>query len=170
VVAEIGALAEEGLAAQMNVADHGSVEAAVFRSITFTGGGLDVLVNCARVIQPSLRGDRRTNWRLQLEVNLRALLRALESLTPWGRASGPTCSTCAPPSARGGPLAAAYNASQQGLRGFSSALSLDLRLPGIRVTTVFSPPRGLSGPARDGGRGHLQGLPGGDGGRGRRHG
>ena len=33
----------------MNVRDHGSVEAAVYRAVEFTGGALDVLVNNAGV-------------------------------------------------------------------------------------------------------------------------
>jgi NAD(P)-dependent dehydrogenase (short-subunit alcohol dehydrogenase family) len=145
VVAEIGALGGEGLAAQMNVADHGSVEAAVFRSITFTGGGLDVLVNCARVIQPKPFGETDvTNWRLQLEVNLYGpFFVTLESLDALGESErAHVFNVCAPEARAAGPSQLAYSASQQGLRGFSSALGLDFASQGIRVTTVFSPAKG----------------------------
>ena len=49
---------------------------------------------------------------------------------------------CAPEARAAGPALLAYNASQQGLRGFSSALGLDFASQGIRVTTVFSPAKG----------------------------
>ena len=42
VVAEIDAAGGKGRAQQANVADHGSVEAAVYRAVEFLGGALDV--------------------------------------------------------------------------------------------------------------------------------
>ena len=49
VAAEIEAAGGRGLAAQMNVRDFGSVEAAVYRAIEWAGGTLDVLVNNAGI-------------------------------------------------------------------------------------------------------------------------
>jgi NAD(P)-dependent dehydrogenase (short-subunit alcohol dehydrogenase family) len=151
VVAEIAAAGGEGLAAQMNVADHGSVEAAVFRAVTFTGGGLDVLVNCARVLQPKPIGDTDvTSWRLQLEVNLYGpFLVTLETLDALRESErGHVFNVCAPAAREAGPSLLAYSASQHGLRGFSSALGQDFAPEGIRVTTVFQRAQG-GGPAAE---------------------
>src|SRR5262245_24654442 len=49
VVAEVEKAGGKGLAAQMDVREQGSVEAAVWRALEFCGGTLDVLVNNAGV-------------------------------------------------------------------------------------------------------------------------
>src|SRR6187399_2290012 len=49
VVAEIDAAGGKGRAQQADVTDHGSVEGAVYRSVEFLGGAIDVLVNNAGV-------------------------------------------------------------------------------------------------------------------------
>src|SRR4029077_9063146 len=71
VVAEINQAGGLGRAQQVNVADHGSVEAAVYRAVEFTGGALDVLVNNAGVfdIKPFAQLDLAT-WTRHVEVNL----------------------------------------------------------------------------------------------------
>lgn len=139
VVAEIGAAGGEGLAAQMNVSDFGSVEAAVYRALQFTGGGLDVLINNAGVfeVKPFDKMDSQT-WSRHIDVNLSGpfyvTLEALEGLEASDRAhifhigsrAGQT----------GFPGNTAYCASKYGLRGFADALRIDLRDRGIRVTTV----------------------------------
>src|SRR5262245_856674 len=71
VVKEIEAAGGSARAQQMNVGDHGSVEAAVWRAVEFTGGALDVLVNNAGVfaVKPFEKLDLAT-WRKHIEVNL----------------------------------------------------------------------------------------------------
>src|SRR5215475_11220342 len=71
VVKEIEAAGGKGRAAQMNVGDHGSVEAAVWRAVEFTGGALDILVNAAGTFDPKpiAKLDLAT-WRRHVEVNL----------------------------------------------------------------------------------------------------
>ncbi len=140
VVAEIEAAGGEGLAAQMNVGDFGSVEAAVYRALQFTGGGLDVLVNNAGVfdVKPFDRMDAQT-WNRHIDVNLNGpfyvTLEALEGLEESDRAHIFHIGSRA--GRVGFPGNTAYCASKYGLRGFADALRLDLGDRGIRVTTVY---------------------------------
>jgi len=141
-VADIEAAGGQGLAAQMNVAEHGSVEAAVFRALTFTGGGLDVLVHSAGVMaaQPFGKTDVAT-WNRHVGVNLSGpffvTLETLSGLEESERAH--VFHVCAPAGREARPGMAAYCATQHGLRGLSEALRLDLG-PAIKVTTVYPRP------------------------------
>ena len=71
VVGEIEAAGGLGEACQVNLRDHGSLEAAVFRAVDFFGGATDVVVNCAGTIQfaPFDEGDLDT-WERFLAVHL----------------------------------------------------------------------------------------------------
>ncbi|MEM7309464.1 MAG: SDR family oxidoreductase [Planctomycetota bacterium] len=140
VVAEIEAAGGEGLAAPMNVVDHGSVEAAVYRALQFTGGALDVLVNNAGAFE--LSPFERMNpqaWTRILDVNLNGpflvTLEALEGLEESERAH--VFNICSDAGRQGYERATAYCASKYGLRGFGDALRKDLSGQGVRVTTVF---------------------------------
>lgn len=139
-VAEIGQAGGEGLAAQMNVSDFGSIEAAIYRALQFTGGGLDVLVNNAGVfdVKPFARMDQAT-WDRHIQVNLSGpflvTMEAMEGLEESERAH--IFNICSNAGRQGYPGNTAYCASKYGLRGFSDALRLDLADQGIRVTTVF---------------------------------
>src|SRR4029077_17104667 len=71
VVKEIEAAGGQGRAQQMNVGDHGSVEAARCRAVEFTGGAPDVLVNAACVFDPKPFAKLDVaSWRRHVEVNL----------------------------------------------------------------------------------------------------
>jgi NAD(P)-dependent dehydrogenase (short-subunit alcohol dehydrogenase family) len=148
VVAEIGAAGGEGLAAQVNVSDYGSIEAAVFRALQFTGGALDVLVNCAGVGE-SVAFDKldAATWNRHLEVNLSGpclvTLEALEGLEESER--GHVFNLCATAARTPAPGSTALAASKAGLQGFGRALAIDLGTSGIRVATVFPP----AGPAKE---------------------
>jgi len=140
VVKEIAAAGGKGRAQQMNVADHGSVEAGVFRAVEFTGGALDLLVNCAGVfdVKPFPSMDVAT-WKRNIEVNLSGpfyvTLEALDALLAGDR---PHVVNVASVAARQPfPGNSAYCASKYGLRGFSDAIRLDLKDKGVRVTTVY---------------------------------
>jgi NAD(P)-dependent dehydrogenase (short-subunit alcohol dehydrogenase family) len=143
VVKEIEAAGGKGRAQQMNVGDHGSVEAAVWRALEFTGGALDVLVNNAGAfaVKPFAKLDLAT-WRRHVEVNLDGAFyvtsEALEALLAGTRPHLFNVSSIA--GRRGFPGNVAYSATKYGLRGFSDALREDLRSDGIRVSTVYPGP------------------------------
>jgi NAD(P)-dependent dehydrogenase (short-subunit alcohol dehydrogenase family) len=152
VVAEIDAAGGEGLAAQMNVGDYGSVEAAVYRALQFTGGALDVLVNCAGVREdvPFGKLDLAT-WSRHVDVNLTgAFLVALEALEGLEEGSTPhVFHVCAPATDAPRASSAAFLATKQGLRGLSDAMRVDLADADIRVSAVFPAADGAAavGPA-----------------------
>ncbi|MED6334474.1 MAG: SDR family oxidoreductase [Planctomycetota bacterium] len=143
VVAEIAAAGGQGLAAQMNVRDRGSVEAAVWRSNQFTGEVLDVVVNNAGVfdVVPLTELDDET-WERNIEVNLRGAWyvtgEVLDALSDGER---PHLFNIASIAARQGfANTAAYCASKYGLRGLGDALREEWREEGIRVSTVYPGP------------------------------
>lgn len=140
VVAEINQAGGLGRAQQVNVADHGSVEAAVYRAVEFTGGALDILVNNAGVfdIKPFAQLDLAT-WKRHIEVNLNGpyfvTSEALDALMQGERAHIFNVSSVA--GKRAFPGEVAYCTTKYGLRGFSDALREDLRSKKIRVSTVY---------------------------------
>ena len=140
LVKEIAAAGGSASAQQMNVADHGSVEAAVWRAVEFTGGAIDVLVNNAGVfdIKPFDKMDIAT-WRRHIEVNLNGPFfvahEALDALFESERAHIFNIASVA--ARQPYPGNTAYCASKYGLRGFSDALRLDLAARKIRVSTVY---------------------------------
>jgi len=143
VVSEIVAAGGQGLAAQVNVRDHGSVEAAVWRAVDFCGGALDLLVNNAGVfdVVPFDQLDLAT-WRKHVEVHLDGTFyvtkECLDALLESGRGHIVNIASVAARQAFPGNVA--YCATKYGLRGFSDALRLDLAPKGIRVTTVYPGP------------------------------
>jgi NAD(P)-dependent dehydrogenase (short-subunit alcohol dehydrogenase family) len=143
VVKEIDAAGGQGRAQQMNVGDQGSVEAAVWRAVEFTGGALDVLVNNAGVfaVKPFAKLDLAT-WRKHVEVNLDGPFyvtsEALEALLAGSRPHVFNISSVA--GKRGYPGGVAYCATKYGVRGFSDALREDVRAQKIRVSTVYPGP------------------------------
>ena len=140
VVAEIDEAGGKGLAAQMNVTDLGSVEAAVWRATEFTGGPIDVLVNNAGVFDViPFDKMRHKAWSKIIDVNLTgAYYVTQESLGALEEGERPVVINVASGAAkRGFPGNTAYCASKYGLKGFGDALRLDLAEKGIRVVTVY---------------------------------
>lgn len=140
VVEEINAAGGQGHAAQMNVEDHGSVEAAVWRATEFTGGPLDVIVNNAGVFeQATLEDTTLESWDRMLGVNLTGpfwvMSEAIHALEEGDKKHVFNISSVA--GKQGFPLGTAYCASKYGLRGFSDALREELTERGIRVTTIY---------------------------------
>jgi len=140
VVAEIEAAGGKGRAAQANVADHGSVEAAVYRAVEFLGGAIDVLVNNAGVweMKPFEKLDV-ASFKRHLEINLLGPFyvtsEALDALLESERAHIFNIASVA--ARQPFPGNVAYCASKYGLRGFGDALRLDLEARKIRVSTVY---------------------------------
>jgi NAD(P)-dependent dehydrogenase (short-subunit alcohol dehydrogenase family) len=143
VVAEIQKAGGQGRAQQLDVADEGSVEAAVWRAVEFLGGAIDVLVNNAGVfeIKPFDRMDVAT-WQRHIGVNLLGpFLVTLEALEPLLAGRRPHVFNIASIAARQGFAGnTAYCASKYGLRGFGDALREDLHAQGVRVSTVYPGP------------------------------
>ena len=142
VAKEIDEAGGQGLAANMNVVDHGSVEAAVWRAVEFMDNGIDVLINNAGTFDSKPFDKLRpSDWTNMIDVNLTGpALVTMEALDYMEDAERPQiiniASTAAQQGYAGG---AAYCASKWGLRGFSEALRLDLADQGFRVTTVYPP-------------------------------
>ncbi|MBI5362778.1 MAG: SDR family oxidoreductase [Planctomycetes bacterium] len=143
VVIEIGKAGGQGRAQQMNVADHSSVEGAVWRAVEFLGGAIDVLVNDAGVfdVKPFAEMDLKV-WQRNLEVNLSGpFFVTLEALEPLLDGERRHVFNIASVAARKGFAGnTAYCASKYGLRGFSDALREELRPKGVRVSTVYPGP------------------------------
>ena len=143
VVAEIEAAGGKGLAAQMNVTDLGSVEAAVWRATEFTEGPIDVLINNAGVfdVVPFDKMGHKA-WSKMIDVNLTGPYYVTqESLGALEEGERPVVINVASGAAKQGfPGNTAYCASKYGLKGFGDALRIDLAEKGIRVVTVY--PRG----------------------------
>ena len=151
VVAEIEAAGGKGLAAQMNVTDLGSVEAAVWRATEFTEGPIDVLINNAGVfdVVPFEKMGHKA-WSKMIDVNLTgAYYVTQESLGALEEGERPVIINVASGAAKQGfPGNTAYCASKYGLKGFGDALRIDLAEKGVRVVTVY--PRGTDTTIFDG--------------------
>ena len=151
VVAEIDAAGGKGLAAQMNVTDLGSVEAAVWRATEFTGGPIDVLINNAGVFDviPFDKMGHKA-WSKMIDVNLTGPYYVTqESLNALEEGERTVVINVASGAARQGfPGNTAYCASKYGLKGFGDALRIDLAEKDIRVVTVY--PRGTDTTIFDG--------------------
>lgn len=142
VAKEIDEAGGQGLAANMNVVDHGSVEAAVWRAVEFMDNGIDVLINNAGIFDSKPFDKVRPNdWQNMLDVNLTGpALVTMEALDYMEDAERPQIINIASTAAQQGYAGGvAYCASKWGLRGFSEALRLDLADQGFRVTTVYPP-------------------------------
>jgi 3-oxoacyl-[acyl-carrier protein] reductase len=143
VVAEINAAGGQGLPSQVNVRDHGSVEAAIWRGTQFTGGALDVLVNNAGVFQPKPIGEMDlATWERHIEVNLNgAFYVTREAEEALEQGERPHVFNIASMAARQGFADnTAYCAGKYGLRGSGDALREEWRKKGIRVSTVYPGP------------------------------
>ena len=143
VAKEIEGAGGRGLAAQMDLRDLGSVEAAVYRAIEWAGGTLDVLVNNAGVFDVVPFDELRVeDFCRMLQVNLTGPVivttEALAALKESEQAHVFNIASVAGKQGFAG--GTAYCASKYGLRGFSDALREDLRGRRIRVSTVYPGP------------------------------
>ena len=135
------------MAAQMDVRDYGSVEAAAWRAIQFLGDQVDVLVNNAGVFETApIEKLEIAKWHWMFEVNTHGPMyvtkECLDALLAAPRAHVFNIASVA--GRRGFPGNAAYCASKYALRGFGDALREDLRPRGVRVSTVYPGPTDTS--------------------------
>lgn len=142
VAAECEKLGGAGLAANLNVADHGSIEAAIWRAQEFLGGSIEVLVNNAGVFNlKDFAKCKPADLSYQLDVNLSgAIMVTMEAMDYLEEAENPHVINIASVAAKQGfPGSAIYCATKYGLRGFSDGLREDCKEDGFRVTTVYPP-------------------------------
>lgn len=138
-VVEIEKAGGQGEACQANLRDHGSLEAAVYRAVDFFGGSMDVLVNCAGLVEfaPFDEVDMAT-WERFLEVNLtgpyHVLAESLPALKESSRAHVFNIGALLSDQPMEG--SALLAATKAGIAGFGAALAKDLASDSIRVTTV----------------------------------
>ena len=128
----------EALPIEIDITDHGKVEAAM-AEITGQFGGLHNLVNNAGVmLLGSVEGWDISQWRQMLDVNLMGLLYCTREALPLIRDSGGghivNVSSVAGRTANFG--SAVYNMTKWGVTGFSEALRQEAMNSGIRVTCV----------------------------------
>lgn len=139
MVTEIEKAGGKGEACQANLRDHGSLEAAVFRAVDFFGGAMDVLVNCAGLVEfASFDEIDMATWERFLEVNLTGPYHVLaESLPALKESDRPHVfnvgALLTDEPMEGSALLAA---TKSGIAGFGEALAKDLANDSIRVTTV----------------------------------
>ena len=140
VVGEIEAAGGRGLATQMDLCDHGSIEAAAYRAVDFFGDEMDVLVNNAGVfdLRPFEETDLGT-WERLLEVNLTGAFTVTQESLAALKASprGHVFNISSVAGRQGFAGCTAYCASKYGLRGFGDALREELRESEVRVSTVY---------------------------------
>ncbi|MGZ5387445.1 MAG: SDR family NAD(P)-dependent oxidoreductase [Solirubrobacterales bacterium] len=123
---------------ELDVSDHGKVEAA-FSEIKGELGGLNILVNNAGVmLLGTVEGWDVADWRRMVDVNVLGLLYCTREALPLIRDSGGghivNISSVAGRTADFG--SAVYNLTKWGVTGFSEALRQEALNSGIRVTCV----------------------------------
>ncbi len=128
----------EALPIEIDITDHGKVEAAM-AEITGQFGGLHNLVNNAGVmLLGAVDGWDISQWRQMIDVNLMGLLYCTREALPLIRESGGghivNVSSVAGRTANFG--SAVYNMTKWGVTGFSEALRQEAMNSGIRVTCV----------------------------------
>lgn len=123
---------------QMNVADGGSVKAAV-EQILRDFGHIDVLVNNAGIslIKPFLDTSEE-DWRRMLDVDLTGVFNVTKAVAPSmvSRKSGAVVNVSSVWGVCGASCEVAYSAAKAGVIGFTRALAKELGLSGITVNAV----------------------------------
>jgi len=140
VVTEIDAAGGKGDAGQANMADKGSVEAAVYRAVDFCGGVLDVVVNNAGAFDlKDFEDTDMDTWERLVGVNMTgAYLTALEAMPALCASErGHLINIGSAVSREPRPGMALYCATKAGLAGLSAGLRAEYGPKGLRVTTVF---------------------------------
>ena len=128
----------EALPIEIDITDHGKVEAAM-AEITGQFGGIHNLINNAGVmLLGSVEGWDIAQWQRMIDVNLLGLLYCTREALPLIRDSGGghivNVSSVAGRTANFG--SAVYNMTKWGVTGFSEALRQEALNSGIRVTCV----------------------------------
>ncbi|NEV64164.1 SDR family oxidoreductase [Thiorhodococcus minor] len=137
---DVDRIAQEGLeAVQLDLADSGSIHAAVEQTLRLTGGRLDALFNNGAYGQPGAVEDlSRATLRAQLETNLLGWHELTCLIVPVMRRQGH--GRIVQNSSILGfmplPFRGAYVASKYALEGLTDTLRLELRGTGIHVSLI----------------------------------
>ncbi|MGH8282757.1 MAG: SDR family NAD(P)-dependent oxidoreductase [Gammaproteobacteria bacterium] len=128
---------------RLNIADSGSIEAALNEALTFTGGRLDALVNNAGIAIPGAVEDlSRETLQRQFDTNLFGTIALTNSALPFMRRQGQgrivMISSILGRVAM--PWRGAYNASKFALEGITDTLRLELRDTDIKVSLICPGP------------------------------
>jgi NAD(P)-dependent dehydrogenase (short-subunit alcohol dehydrogenase family) len=129
---------EDLLALVADVADEGSVTAAVAAAVDRLGG-LDVLVNNAGIgAVGTVEDNPYEEWRRVLDVNLLGVVRTTRAALPHLRrsASAAIVNTCSIAATAGLPNRALYSATKGALLSLTLAMAADHVREGIRVNCV----------------------------------
>ncbi|MEO0662613.1 MAG: SDR family oxidoreductase [Planctomycetota bacterium] len=140
VVSEIEAAGGQGEACQANLRDHGSLEAAVFRAVDFFDGSIDVLVNCAGLVEfGTFEESDLDTWERFLSVNLTGPFHVLgEALPALRESSRAHVFNIGAALAEDPPVGSILMAATKaGIDAFGRALGAELESESIRVTTVL---------------------------------
>ena len=124
---------------QLDVAETGSIAAALDATLTLTGGRLDALVNNAGIAIPGAVEDlRREHLERQFATNLFSILELTNRVLPLMRRQGHgrVVMISSILGRVAVPWRGAYNASKFALEGLTDTLRLELRGSGIHVSLV----------------------------------
>ena len=135
---DLAAAAEDGLAVVADVADDGSVRAAIDRVVGELGG-LDILVNCAGIgAQGDVAANDDDEWLRVLQVNLMGVIRCCRAALPYLRQSqAPAIVNIGSVAATAGlPERVLYSASKGAVLAATRAMAADHIREGIRVNCV----------------------------------
>jgi NADP-dependent 3-hydroxy acid dehydrogenase YdfG len=128
----------EALPVEIDITDHGKVEAAMAQIYGQFGGIHNLVNNAGVMLLGTVEGWDIEDWRRMIDVNLLGLLYCTREALPMIRDSGGghivNVSSVAGRTANFG--SAVYNMTKWGVTGFSEALRQEALNSGIRVTCV----------------------------------
>lgn len=136
------ALGERAWYQRLDVTDPHACEQAVAGFAEYTGGGLDVLFNCAGILRmghfESLSPEEH---RLIFEVNVMGLMHMSRAALPYLKRAGAArvLNMSSASALYGVPHLASYSASKFAVRGLTEALNLEWQRHGILVQDLMPP-------------------------------
>ncbi len=136
----LGANAERSMSGVLDVTDHAAFERALALFAERTGGGLDVMFNCAGILRMGLFDEiPLADYERELAINVMGVIRGCRLALPYlERGSLKRIVNMSSASAvYGTPDLAVYSATKFAVRGLTEALDLELGPRGIRVTDVM---------------------------------
>jgi NAD(P)-dependent dehydrogenase (short-subunit alcohol dehydrogenase family) len=129
-----------------DIADYGSVEAAVVETLEQIGG-IDILVNCAGITGPTVpvNGFPLDGWAKTIAVNLNGTFFTNRAILPFmiEQNYGRIVNVASIAGKEGNPNASAYSASKAAVIGFTKSLAKETAQYNITANTVTPCQRGM---------------------------